>query len=255
MLAMMTSAICSTGIAGVPRTSGLRRSSAKPQATPSRKEPLMTRVGGEHDTQHLQADHRDHRVDGRHQQQSFGDLPARARLMGDGQHDHRRGRQGHGACHGGRQPGRAEPHQRARHQRAAQQRLQQAARGEPAVVEQPARSDARAEFEQQRADGQVDQRLPGIELQAFEQAQHHRPGDRPREHVAADARDAPGAVQHLGEQQGHQHQQRQAEHRVGGAQSVERPQRGRRGVGDGSGGGGLRRHQGAQCSPVACHSR
>ena len=43
-LALMTSAICSTGIAGVPRTSGLSRSSRKPPARPSRKEPLTTQA-------------------------------------------------------------------------------------------------------------------------------------------------------------------------------------------------------------------
>ena len=40
MLAMMTSAICSTGIALVPRMRRLSNSSSRPQTAPSRNEPL-----------------------------------------------------------------------------------------------------------------------------------------------------------------------------------------------------------------------
>ncbi len=264
--ARITSASCSTGMVAASSCRRPRRSSSTPQARPSSNEPKITTLALASSVNESGADRTCEcartghsltarmasallmalNISSRSATWPRGRASSKAAIVITGEVA-----AASAASRGGAGRRCAQRHQGEAHHHRCHRRLERAAGSQPRVVDQPARPQPRAQLEHQRRHGQVDQRLPGVDVSALQQAQHRRAGHRADQQVAEQPRQAQALVQRAGQHQGGQHHQRQAEHRVGAAQPGHwAPQQGDEPVGDLLGHCG--RSAGGLAGPASC---
>jgi hypothetical protein len=156
---------------------------------------------------------REHAVHGGEQQHPLRDLPFGAQLLGHHHYHRRRGRGADGRRRRREQRPEAEPGEGGVDRREAEQALGERRDEEPAVAPQPAEVEAKAELEDDQADGKIDeqprleQRIGGKEVARLRAEQHAG------EDVAGDARQS-GVAAHRFACGEAQHQQRTEQHRL-----------------------------------------